>query len=51
VILAYWAYSGGRPADVAAYDRMWDTVVARYAGNSNAYFEVINSRTDTPRRT
>jgi len=42
VILAYWAYSGGRPATVAAYDRMWDTVVARYAGNSNAYFEVIN---------
>ncbi|MFI5897589.1 RICIN domain-containing protein [Actinoplanes sp. NPDC051513] len=42
VILAYWAYSGGRPSTVAAYDRMWDTVVARYAGNSNAYFEVIN---------
>ncbi|GAA0586854.1 RICIN domain-containing protein [Paractinoplanes ferrugineus] len=42
VILAYWAYGSGRPADVAAYDRMWDTVVARYAGNSNAYFEVIN---------
>src|SRR5689334_4699734 len=42
VILAYWAHSGGRPSDTAAYDRMWDTVVARYAGNSNAYFEVIN---------
>jgi len=42
VILAYWAYSGGRPGAVAAYDRMWDTVVAKYAGNSNAYFEVIN---------
>ncbi|GIF08543.1 RICIN domain-containing protein [Actinoplanes siamensis] len=42
VILAYWAYSGGRPANTAAYDQMWDTVVARYAGNSNAYFEVIN---------
>ncbi|MEU8607443.1 RICIN domain-containing protein [Actinoplanes sp. NPDC048791] len=42
VILAYWAYTGGRPSDAAAYDRMWDTVVARYAGNSNAYFEVIN---------
>ena len=42
VILAYWAATGGRPRDVAAYDRMWDTVVARYAGNSNAYFEVIN---------
>ena len=42
VILAYWAHANGRPASVAAYDRMWDTVVARYAGNSNAYFEVIN---------
>ncbi|MEU4215754.1 RICIN domain-containing protein [Actinoplanes sp. NPDC026623] len=42
VILAYWAVSGGRPRDTAAYDRMWDTVVARYAGNANAYFEVIN---------
>ncbi|WP_199510882.1 RICIN domain-containing protein [Nucisporomicrobium flavum] len=42
VILAYWAHAGGRPADVGAYDRMWDTVVARYRGNSNAYFEVIN---------
>jgi len=42
VILAYWAHANGRPASVAAYDRMWDTVVARYAGNGNAYFEVIN---------
>ncbi|HEX5203739.1 MAG TPA: RICIN domain-containing protein [Actinoplanes sp.] len=42
VILAYWAHANGRPASAAAYDRMWDTVVARYAGNSNAYFEVIN---------
>jgi hypothetical protein len=42
VILAYWAYGGGRPGSTAAYDAMWDTVVARYAGNSNAYFEVIN---------
>ncbi|WP_433294111.1 RICIN domain-containing protein [Actinoplanes sp. CA-030573] len=42
VILAYWAHGNGRPASVAAYDQMWDTVVARYAGNSNAYFEIIN---------
>ncbi|MFI1996421.1 RICIN domain-containing protein [Actinoplanes sp. NPDC020271] len=42
VILAYWAAANGRPADAGAYDRMWDTVVSRYAGNSNAYFEVIN---------
>jgi hypothetical protein len=42
VILAYWAYSGGRPANVTAFYQMWDTVVAAYAGNPNAYFEVIN---------
>ncbi|WP_034213450.1 RICIN domain-containing protein [Actinoplanes subtropicus] len=42
VILAYWAYANGRPGNTAAYDQMWDTVVAKYAGNSNAYFEVIN---------
>ena len=42
VILAYWAYSGGEPASVSAFDSMWDTVIAKYGSNSNAYFEVIN---------
>lgn len=42
VILAYWAYSGGKPASTSAFDSMWDTVVAKYGGNPNAYFEVIN---------
>ncbi|HZU55285.1 MAG TPA: ricin-type beta-trefoil lectin domain protein [Actinocrinis sp.] len=42
VILAYWAYSGGKPASTSAFYSMWDTVVAKYAGNANAYFEVIN---------
>jgi hypothetical protein len=42
VILAYWAYANGRPGNTTAYDQMWDTVVAKYASNSNAYFEVIN---------
>lgn len=42
VILAYWAYSGGKPTSISAFDRMWDTVVARYGSNPNAYFEVIN---------
>lgn len=42
VILAYWAYSGGKPASTSAFYSMWDTVVARYGGNPNAYFEVIN---------
>jgi hypothetical protein len=42
VILAYWAYTGGKPTSVTAFYQMWDTVVAAYANNPNAYFEVIN---------
>lgn len=42
VILAYWAYSGGAPASMSAFYTMWDTVVAKYGSNPNAYFEVIN---------
>jgi hypothetical protein len=42
VILAYWAYSNGKPATTAGFNQMWDTVVAKYGSNPNAYFEVIN---------
>ena len=42
VILAYWAYTGGKPTDTNAFNRMWDTIVAKYGANPNAYFEVIN---------
>jgi hypothetical protein len=42
VILAYWAVSGGKPANMTTFYQMWDTVVAKYGGNANAYFEVIN---------
>ncbi|MGW5557003.1 RICIN domain-containing protein [Micromonospora sp. NPDC003944] len=42
VILAYWAHSGGRPSNMTAFHQMWDTVVAKYGSNPNAYFEVIN---------
>jgi len=42
VILAYWAYSGGEPTSTTAFYQMWDEVVAKYGGNPNAYFEVIN---------
>ncbi|HJP74703.1 MAG TPA: ricin-type beta-trefoil lectin domain protein [Pseudonocardiaceae bacterium] len=42
VILAYWAYTGGKPTNTTAFYQMWDTIVAKYAGNPNAYFEVIN---------
>ncbi len=42
VILAYWAYQNGEPASVSAFDSMWDTVIAKYGSNANAYFEPIN---------
>jgi len=42
VILAYWAYTGGKPSDTSAFQSMWDRVVTKYGGNANAYFEVIN---------
>lgn len=42
VILAYWAYTGGKPTSTTGFDQMWDKVVGTYASNPNAYFEVIN---------
>jgi hypothetical protein len=42
VILAYWAYTGGKPTNINSFNQMWDTVVAKYGANPNAYFEVIN---------
>ncbi|WP_410594305.1 RICIN domain-containing protein [Amycolatopsis sp. lyj-23] len=42
VILAYWAYTGGKPPDTARFQQMWDTIVAKYGSNPNAYFEVVN---------
>ncbi|MGW3964008.1 RICIN domain-containing protein [Amycolatopsis sp. NPDC005003] len=42
VILAYWAHTGGKPQDTGRFQQMWDTVVAKYGSNPNAYFEVIN---------
>jgi len=42
VILAYWAYTGGKPPNTTTFYQMWDTIVGKYGSNSNAYFEVIN---------
>lgn len=42
VIFAYWAHTGGRPPNMTAFNQMWDKVIAKYGGNPNAYFEVIN---------
>jgi hypothetical protein len=42
VILAYWAHANGKPDSTTTFNQMWDTVVAKYGSNANAYFEVIN---------
>jgi endoglucanase len=45
VILAYWedgAASGGRITNMAAFNTMWNTVVAKYGSNSLVHFEPMN---------
>jgi hypothetical protein len=45
VILSYWEADNakdGRADDPAAFDAMWDTVVAEYGQNPKVYFEPMN---------
>lgn len=45
VILSYWEADDakdGRVDDPAAFDAMWDTVVAEYGKNPRVYFEIMN---------
>jgi hypothetical protein len=42
VILAYWAASGGKPANSTTFYQMWDTIIGKYGSNANVLFEVIN---------
>lgn len=42
VILSYWAYSGGKPANMTNFWSMWTTVIDKYGTNTNCYFELIN---------
>jgi hypothetical protein len=45
VILSYWEADNakdGRADDQAAFDAMWDTVVAKYGNNPRVYFEPMN---------
>lgn len=47
VILTYWedgASSGGRIVNMAAFNSMWDTVVAQYGANSRVYTGCGDSR-------
>ncbi len=43
VVLCYWdSAKTNKPADMNAFWNMWKTVVDKYGGNDNAYFEVFN---------
>ena len=46
VILSHWddgrASSGGRLTDTAAFNTMWNTIVARYGSTPLVYFEPMN---------
>lgn len=42
VVIAYWAYQNGRPADAAAFKNMWQVVVSAYQSNNLVYFDIHN---------
>lgn len=45
VVLAYWegnSSKDGKIDGITGYNSMWDKVVAKYKGNQNVYFEVMN---------
>ena len=43
VMLCYWdSAKTNKPADMTAFWNMWKTVVDKYGGNDNAYFEIFN---------
>jgi endoglucanase len=42
VVIAYWAYQNGKPADAVAFKNMWQTVVSAYQGNNLVYFDIHN---------
>ena len=42
VVIAYWAYQNGRPADDVAFKNMWQVVVSAYQNNNLVYFDIHN---------
>jgi len=43
VVLGYWdSAKSNKPPDMNAFWSMWKTVVDKYGGNDNAYFEIFN---------
>ncbi|MEV0536809.1 ricin-type beta-trefoil lectin domain protein [Kitasatospora sp. NPDC050463] len=41
VVVAPWLQNG-TVSDVASFDQMWDTVINKYGGHSNFYFDIMN---------
>jgi hypothetical protein len=41
VIIAPWL-QGGTVSDTTSFYQMWDTVIAKYGGSSNVYFDIMN---------
>jgi hypothetical protein len=41
VVVAPWL-QGGKASDTTSFYRMWDTVINKYSGNSNFYFDMMN---------
>jgi len=42
VVIAYWAYQNGKPADANAFKNMWQVVVSAYQNNNLVYFDIHN---------
>jgi hypothetical protein len=42
VVVAYWAYQNGKPADAAAFKSMWQVVVSAYQNTDLVYFDIHN---------
>ena len=43
VVLCYWdSAKTNKPPDMNAFWNMWKTVIDKYGGNANAYFEIFN---------
>jgi len=41
VVVAPWL-QGGKVSDTTSFYNMWDTVINKYGGNSNFYFDIMN---------
>lgn len=41
VVVAPWLQNG-KVSDTASFNRMWDTVIAKYGGHANFYFDIMN---------